>query len=162
MVVLAAFIAMFLVREIFTRNMGPHVGIHLGGTSIASHFVNCVNAQSEAGNRTSNPQFGTPHTARLVAQNEDFAVVTGGRDTVGRWIVIVDFRGATPMVYDARQVVDRAVVAVQHGLSNFGTTSAFRACGADYAGLVPAPVEEWAGWFGDPFFEDHGAWSTRR
>lgn len=157
-----AIVASFLVREIFTRNMTPHVNSELDGTHAASHFVNCVNAQTAATNPTMETQVGRPHTARVIAQDEDLAVLTGGRDIRGRWIVVVDFREGVPKVYDIRNVAASPSVTLQHGISNFGTTSAFRACGGEYMGPVPVPPRDWADWFGDAFFLQYPQWNTYR
>ena len=157
-----AIVASFFVREIFTRNMTPHVNIALDGTDAASHFVNCVNAHTEATNPTIGTHVSRPHNARVIARDEDLAVLTGGRDIRGRWIVVLDFREGVPKVYDIREVAASPAVTLQHSISNFGTTSAFRACGAEYMGPVPVPPRDWADWFGDAFFLQYPRWNTYR
>ncbi|MBF9044914.1 hypothetical protein HKCCE4037_16340 [Rhodobacterales bacterium HKCCE4037] len=157
---LMAFVSIFLVREIFLRNMQPEPID--GPAHPASDFVLCVNRQVRVANRVDPSDFGTLHTARVIDSSSAFGVLIGGRDVRGRWIIVADFRHDPPQVYDIRAVADPSSVALQHGIANFSTTAAFRSCGAEYMGPVPVPPEEWTTWFGDPFFDAYPGWSQLR
>ncbi|MEJ6390894.1 hypothetical protein [Gymnodinialimonas ulvae] len=158
----AAFFLVFTMREVAIRDfLSPPPPI-INTAHPATDLANCVNDQPPPSYLIMRPTTEARFNARVIERSESFTTLTIGRSTRGRWVFAVDTRGEQPLVYDVRLQPVPVLESMRDRASFQQTTEAFEACGAEYIGEVPVPQEEWATWFGDPFFENYERWNRWR
>ncbi len=140
--VAAGFLGIWIYREIAAQQQYPT-------PTNAVDFNTCINHHNGFSDYPEGVVGGHHLHSGLELENPDGALLLGRIGWHLTWAAILDMRGDVPVVFDTFGSEDNGMwVLFREPLPN-GMIASFQACGAEYAGAVSVPFEQWPDMFGE-------------